>query len=278
MKKSISMAGLSLLIPALFACQTSVPNNPITYALNYGTAAQQNLVLAAGSSATLAVTVSSSAGGGVAGLMLSANLNNGYCTLPASSAITDANGNASFSVNAGTGGNLACAVTVSLPSVNASRAAVNFSLNIRPIQRLLTAPVSSLTVAGTTISLAGVSAQMSLTSPNAALGSSNDSFNLRVSGLPALPNTLSYVLWATNAAGVTTGLDVWRNTGNAPLSIGYSATPPSNTGSTSPVVPTDNRANFTQVFVTVETGSVVPATPSSNIALETGSNLFVQDK
>lgn len=286
MKKSLVMAAFSCFFPlALIGCQTAaptVPNNPITYALNYGTGAQQNLTIAAGSSATLAVNVSSSTDGTVSGLALTATTNNGYCTLASGNATTDASGNASFTVNAGTGGNLSCTVSVSLPSVNASRATVNFTVSIRAIQRSLTAPVASLSIATTpnptTISLAGVSAQMTLSSPHAALGSANDSLNLRIAGLPALPNTFTYVLWATNAASVTTGLDTFRNASNSPIVVNYTATPPTNVGTNSPVTPTDNRGNYTRVFVTIEAGSAIPAAPSSQVALDTGSSVFVQGK
>jgi hypothetical protein len=282
MKKSFVMAALSCLAPiALFGCQTAVPNAPI-YAINYAVGTQQNQVIASGSSATLSVNVSSNTGGTVAGLVLSATVNNGYCSLPNTTVSTDASGNASLGVLAGSGGNLACTVAVSLPSVNASRAAVNFTINIRAIQRVLTAPVSSLSIATlptpTTINLASTTAQMTLSSPNAVLGSANDSLNLRISNLPALPNTFTYVLWATNAASLTAGLDAFRNASNAPLAIGFNATPPVNTGTNSPVTPMDNKTNYNRVFVTIESGSAIPATPSTQIALDTGSSLFVQGK
>lgn len=283
MKKTILMAALSLFPIGFIGCQTAVPNNPITYALNYASGVQQNQVLAAGSAATLSVNVSSSTGGTAGSVVLSASTNNGYCSLPSSSASTDASGNASFTVTAGSGGGLSCTITVSLPSLNASRGALNFAVSIRAIQRTLTAPVGSLTIAtlptATTLSLAALTAQMSLSSPNAALGSSNDSLNLRIAGLPPLPNTFTYVLWASNEAGsTTTGLDTFRNASNSPLSVGYNAAPPANTGTTSPAIPTDNKANYSRVFVTIEAGSVIPATPSSQVALDTGSSLFVQGK
>ena len=282
MKKSFVMAALSCLAPiVLFGCQTAVPNAPI-YAINYATGTQQNQVIAAGSSTTLSVSVSSNTGGTVSGLVLSATVNNGYCSLPNATVSTDASGNASFGVLAGSGGSLACTVAIGLPSVNASRAAVNFTINIRAIQRVLTAPVSSLSIATvptpTTINLANTTAQMTLSSPNAVLGSANDSLNLRISNLPALPNSFTYVLWATNAATLTTGLDAFRNASNTPLAIGFNATPPVNTGTNSPVTPVDNKTNYNRVFVTIESGSAIPATPSTQIALDTGSSLFVQGK
>lgn len=282
MKKSFAMAALSCLTPiALFGCQTATPSAPI-YAINYAAGTQQNQVIAAGSSATLSVGVSSNTGGTVSGLVLNATVNNGYCSLPSATVSTDANGNASFGVLAGSGGSLACTVAVTLPSVNASRATLNFTINIRAIQRVLSAPVSSLNIATlpnpTVINLASTTAQMTLTSPNAALGSANDSLNLRISNLPGLPNSLTYVLWATNAADLTTGLDAFRNASNAPLSIGFNATPPVNTGTNSPITPVDNKSNYNRVFVTIESGSVIPATPSTQIALDTNSSLFVQGK
>lgn len=274
------MAALSCLAPiALFGCQTALPNNPV-YALNYASGVQQNQVVAAGSSAVLSVNVSSSTGGMVGGLGLSATVNNGYCGLVSSSASTDTTGNASFTLTAGSAGGLACTVTVNLPSLNASRAAVNFTVNVRAIQRVLTAPVTSLVIATTpnptTINLASTTAQMTLSSPNAALGSANDSLNLRIANLPALPNTFTYVLWATNAASLTTGLDAFRNAGNAPVAIGFNATPPANVGTNSPATPIDNKANYTRVFVSIEAGSSIPATPSTQIALDTGTSVFVQ--
>ena len=282
MKKSFKMVALSCFVPiALFGCQTAVQNAPI-YAIGYAAGTQQNQVIAAGSSATLSVNVSSNTGTAVSGLLLSATVNNGYCSLPNATVSTDANGNASFGVLAGSGGNLACTVGITLPGVNASRATVNFTINIRAIQRVLTAPVSSLSLATVptpiTINLASTTAQMTLSSPYAALGSVNDSLNLRIGNLPALPNSFTYVLWATNAASITTGLEAFRNASNAPLAIGFNATPPANTGINSPVVPIDNKTNYDRVFVTIESGSAIPATPSTQIALETGSSLFVQGK
>jgi hypothetical protein len=117
---------------------------------------------------------------------------------------------------------------------------------------------------------------LTLSSPNAALGSANDSFNLRIINLPPLPTGYTYVLWATSAASLTTGLDAFRNATNGPLGLSYNATPPTNSGSSSPATLTDNRANLTRVFVTVETGAAIPAAPGTLIALDTGSSVFVQ--
>jgi hypothetical protein len=279
MNKPVALVVAAFLAPlALVGCQSSSPSI-VTYSLNYATGAVQNQVAASGSSATLNVTASAAAGGSAAGLTLTATLNNGYCTLPSSTATTDANGNASFSVTAGSGGGLSCAVTVSLPSVSAARAALGFNLSIRDLQRALTAPSSTLTVPTTpnptTLDLSTVNALMSLSSPNAALGSANDSFNLRVSGLPPVPAGYTYVLWATNAASVTTGLEAFKNAANTSVSVSYNAAPPANSASI-PTPPTDNKANFTRVFVTVESGSAIPAMPSALVALDTGSSVFVQ--
>lgn len=280
MNKPIALAVVAALAPiALIGCQSSSPNL-VSYGLSYASGAAQNQVIPSGSSATLGVTASASAGGSAAGLVLTASLNNGYCTLASNIATTDAGGNASFTATAGSGGGLSCTVTVSLPSVSASRSALGFGISIRSLQRALSAPSTTLSVpttpTPTILDLSAVNALMSLSSPNAALGSANDSFNLRVSNLPPVPNGYTYVLWATNAASVTTGLDAFKNGANAPLSLSYNAAPPTNSASSIPATPIDNKANFTRVFVTVESGAAIPATPSALVALDTGSSVFVQ--
>jgi hypothetical protein len=272
---------LLFLIPvALIGCQSTSPTLVTTYVLGYASGTQQNQVVAAGSNTNLGVTVSASAGGSASGLALTASVNNSYCTLGSNSATTDANGNASFNLTAGSGSGLSCSITVSLPAVNASRSTLGFTVSIRNLQRGLSAPNASLNVPTTpnpsVLDLSKVSALMTLSSPHAALGSANDSFALRVSGLPPAPTGFTYVLWATDAASVTTGLDAFRNASNSPFNVNYVAPPPANTGSISPATPTDNKANFTRVFVTVESGAAIPATPSTLIALDTGSSIFVQ--
>jgi hypothetical protein len=279
MNKPVAVSIAALLAPvALIGCQSSSPSLSV-YSLNYATGAVQNQSVASGSSATLNVNVSASAGGTVSGLVLTASLNNAYCTLPAATATTDASGNASFGVTAGSGGGLSCAVTISLPSVSAARAALGFNLGIRGLQRALTASASTLVVPTTpnptTLDLSKVTALMSLASPNAALGSANDSFNIRVSNLPPAPSGYTYALWATDAASVTTGLDAFKNAANAPIGLSYNTAPPANSASI-PAAPMDNKANFTRVFVTVESGSAIPATPGALVALDTGSSVFVQ--
>jgi|GEM_PF-2461013 len=275
---------LSVLIPLVFTplllvgCQSSSTPAPVAplYTLGYGTGAAQTQTVAAGSSTTLPVNVT---GGSNSGLALSATVNNGNCTLTSSTASTDASGNASFSVQAGPGGGLGCTVTVNLLGVAATRSNVGFALNIREIQRSLSASSSTLNVpttpTATTLDLSKASGLMSLSSPHAALGSSNDSFTLRISGLPAAPAGYLYALWKTDAASVTTALDSFKNTSNGAVNLNYTSPPPTNTGSSS-ATPVDNRANFSRVFVTLESGNTLPATPGSLLVLDTADSVFTQ--
>ncbi len=272
---------LSVLIPLVFTplllvgCQSSSTPAPVVslYTLGYGAGAVQTQTVAAGSSTALPVNVS---GGSNGGLALSATVNNANCTLTSSSATTDSSGNASFTVQAGPGGGLGCNVTVNLLGVNATRSNVGFALNIREIQRSLSAPSSILSVpttpTATTLDLSKASALLSLSSPHAALGASNDSFTLRISGLPAAPTGYVYVLWHTDASSVTTALNSFKNAGTGNLN--YSSPPPANASSSA--APTDSRAGFSRVFVTLEAGNALPAAPGDLVALDTADSVFVQ--
>ncbi len=260
----------------LVGCQSSTTQPaPAPYTLGYSASAAQSQTVATGSSSTLAVNVS---GGSTLGnLQLSATVNNSYCTLASSNATTDSSGNASFAVTAGPGGGLGCAITVNLLGVTATRSAVNFNLNIRELQRTLAAPSSNVSVPTTTptvLNLTNTTAILSVASPHAALGSSNDSFRLQIQGLPPTPAGYSYVLWRSSAAGLTVGLDTFKNASGGAVNLNYTAPAPSNSGSSATV--TDNRSSLDRVFVTVEAGAVIPAIPSALVVLDTAGSLFVQ--
>ena len=97
--------------------------------------------------------------------------------------------------------------------------------------------------------VAGASAQVSLTSPNAALGVGNDSLSVVWNGLPLSPTGTRYVVYGSDGK-TTTRLGNFSAT-TSTGTFTFNAPVPANTSTPGTTV-TDARANYTRVFVTLE--------------------------
>jgi hypothetical protein len=97
--------------------------------------------------------------------------------------------------------------------------------------------------------VSGASAQVSLTSPNAALGVGNDSLSLAWSGLPVSPVGTRYVVYGSN------GTNPYRlgsfEANNTSGTFTFNATAPANGGTPGTTI-VDARGNYTRIFVTLE--------------------------
>ncbi len=123
------------------------------------------------------------------------------------------------------------------------------------------------------------SAQLTLTNPNLNLGVAGDGISLAWTGLPQNPGGYSYIVYATDAAAITTRLGSFSSNGRSGV-FKFESQAPANAAIPSGI--NDLKTKFSRAFVTLEPtsagdGETASATPGTLIVLDNASNAWTFD-